>query len=209
MAKHRYSRKIRGQKRNKMYSKKIRGGYDSDDEEYRYESPPPPLRLSDLDSYSSQGSQNNGFSQENLQSQRTNYDDYSLDNSQGSQNNFSQGTNYSVYSQGPSLDIEDLDTTKQKEETLKRSFDSQEPTTEIDPKRLKMDPKTDYDTEDEKSDDDEPDAYESANEFDFNGGLKRKTNKRKSKKSRKSRKSRKSKKTRKNKKRRQRGGIIM
>ena len=190
MAKHKkYSRKRRGQKRrNKTRSIKSRGG--SDDEQYRYESPPPPLNINDLNDSSQETI---GYIPDNNESQ-----DFSQDFSQ----DLSQDS-----SQGP-LTLSQLNTTS---ELQKRRYLSPEPATR---KRPNLDTKEilrygdESDIDEEENSDDEQDAYQSDNEYEFSdnelgGGRKRKrrkTNKRKR---------RKTKKTRKHKKRRQRGGIIL
>jgi hypothetical protein len=185
MAKHKkYSRKKRGQKRNKTSSKKIRGGFD-----HQYESPPPVLNINELnDSQETDSQETISYNPDDNDSQG-----FSQDISQG----FSQDS-----SQGP-LTLSQLGNEKRAYEET--SFESQEP---YETKRTKIDPKFEYESEEEKSDDEEY-AYQSDNQYDpdddfnLNGGRKRKrkrTNKRRTKKLMK---------TRKNKKRRQRGGIIL
>jgi hypothetical protein len=211
MAKHKkYSRKRRGQKRrNKTRSIKTRGG--SDDEQYRYESPPP-LNINDLNDSSQETT--SYIPDSNVFQGSPSSQDFSQNLSQDTQD-FSQDTQgFSQGSQGFSQDeltLPDLDTTEHKKRTYDVSFQSQDP---AEPKRSKLDTKEilrygdESDIDEEENSDDEQDAYQSDNEYEFSdnelgGGRKRKrrkTNKRKR---------RKTKKTRKHKKRRQRGGIIL
>jgi len=176
MAKHKkYSRKRRGQKRrNKTRSIKSRGG--SDDEQYRYESPPPPLNINDLndtpDTINDIPDSNNSSQETVGYVPNNNFQDFSQDNFDP-------------------LTSSQLATSGLQKRTYDVSFESQDP---AEPKRSKIDTKEilrygdESNSDEEEKSDDEQDAYQSDNEYEFSdnelgGGRKRKrrkTNKRKS-----------------------------